>query len=103
MNADKKNYSHDKKKEKIQFPICIPDGYYARNYNEYKFDKMLREHAKENGKEAMYDYIRDQNLRNYLRRIDTKLNVLINVEATTVDDTCFSKDLSEVAKDEPTT
>lgn len=62
--------------KKIEFPIDIPGGYYARDYHEYKFDEMLRNHAKETGKEAMYSFIRDQDLRNRMRRLDDKLDAI---------------------------
>lgn len=55
------------------YPINVIGGYYCRNEQEFKFDKMLREHAKEQGKEAMYQFIRDQDLRNSLRRIEDAL------------------------------
>ena len=60
-------------KKPLEFPMDIPGGYYARNYEEYKFDKMLRNHAKEQGKEAMYHFIETQNIRNSLRRIEEAL------------------------------
>lgn len=62
--------------KKIEFPIDIPGGYYARDYHEYKFDEMLRNHAKETGKEAMYSFIRDQDLRNRMRRLEDKLDAI---------------------------
>lgn len=81
-----KNYNTDKKPKKIEFPIDIPGGYYARNYNEYKFDKMLREHAKEQGKEAMYNFLRDQDLRNSLRRIDEALKTVYMEDRNVIND-----------------
>lgn len=80
MFSEKNNMS-SKKEKKIQFPIDVPGGYYARDYREYKFDKMLRDHANEQGKEAMYEFIAQQDIRNQLRRIDEKLKNLTNVNA----------------------
>ena len=83
MFSEKNNMANkkEKKTQKIQFPIDVPGGYYARDYREYKFDKMLRDHANEQGKEAMYEFIAQQDIRNQLRRIDEKLKTLNNINA----------------------
>ena len=54
----------------------MPGGYYARNETEYKFDKMLRQHAQKAGKDAMYEHIRGQMDRNSLRRIEDMLEFI---------------------------
>lgn|GEM_PF-3639595 len=64
---------HKNNEPKRVYPIDVANGYYARNEQEYRFDKMLREHAKKTGQEAMFDHIAHQNERNELRRIEDTL------------------------------
>ncbi len=71
INKHKKDHE-----TKRNYPINVLNGYYARNEQEYKFDKMMRDHAKKTGQEAMYDHIAQQNLRNALRRIMDDLDYI---------------------------
>lgn len=81
------NNEKTKREKKAQrtYPINVAGGYYARTEQEYQFDRMLREHAKKASADNMYNYIQNQMMRNYLRRIDEKLEH-IEKKLTTVEE-----------------
>lgn len=67
---------HKDEEPKRTYPIDVKNGYYARNEQEYRFDKMIREHAKKTGQDAMFNHISDQMARNHLRRIEDTLEFI---------------------------